>query len=444
MRRSIQELDPSRALRAWSETTAANADPWIHHPCKLVTPLYGGGVRAAEVDTQMPIRAAGIRGQLRFWWRFVAGPFASSEEMFQREAAIWGGIASAGPTASRVAMRVDRITGLDIKPAFVYQPNHNKPSELKTMPEAADWVESYALFPARGELSQDKRTVAVEPHRLALAGLGFRLSLKLDPRLTPEQRREVQTALRWWASFGGVGARTRRGLGAVRVDGLDPVTADEVRATGGTLVSRTAEKTAEAAWTNAVGQLRDFRQKLDVGRNNPSANTQSPAGRSRWPEADAIRALSGHALPKHAERIVSIDVFPRAAFGLPIVFHFKDAPAKPHLRNGELEPDQHILEPADLDPNNKRDRMASPLILRPYWDGRQWRPAALLLPALLLPNSEQYISRALKFKDQPYCPTPWPSPSDPAERQRLAAQIKPMAGRGDDPLTAFMDYFEQD
>jgi len=73
MRRSTLELDPSVALSAWSETKAAEADPWTHYTCKLVTPLYGGGVRAAEVDTAMPIRAAGIRGQLRFWWRIVAG-----------------------------------------------------------------------------------------------------------------------------------------------------------------------------------------------------------------------------------------------------------------------------------------------------------------------------------------------------------------------------------
>jgi CRISPR-associated protein Cmr1 len=176
MRRSNLGLDPSRALSAWSSTTNATADGWIHYTCKLVTPLYGGGVRTAEVDQEMPIRASGIRGQLRFWWRLACcGPFEPSESMFQREAAIWGGIAGTGPSASQVAVRVDQITGLAIKPAFVYQPNHKKPGELKTMPDASDWVEPYALFPARGELSQDKREVAVAPHRLGQAGLGFRL-----------------------------------------------------------------------------------------------------------------------------------------------------------------------------------------------------------------------------------------------------------------------------
>ncbi len=443
MRRSNPGLDPVAALDDWSKATSITTDPWSHYTCKLVTPLYGGGVRAAEIDPQMPIRASGIRGQLRFWWRIACcAPSEPSESMFQREVAIWGGIASAGPTSSQVAVRVDRITGLEIKPAFVYQPNHKKPGELRTMPEAADWVEPYALFPARGELTKDKRDVAVAPHRLAMAGLGFRLGFKYGYKLSPAQREEVETALRWWASFGGVGARTRRGLGAIRVEGLDPVTAEDVCAMGGQLALRSTEKTSDSAWKNAVTQLKEFRQKLDVARNFPSVNSKSPAGRSLWPEADTIRELSGCALEKHAQRLVSGSVFPRAAFGLPVVFHFKDAPSqqdrqKKGFDSTEFDPDDHTLEPADPAPNNKRDRMASPLILRPYWDGSQWRPAALLVP-----DWKTALGVDLKFKNQSYIPDAWPT--DPAERRHLAAQIPPMAGRGDDPLTAFMTYFMED
>lgn len=45
---------------------------WHTLNCELVTPLYGGGVEAATVDKDMPIRASAIRGQLRFWWRLLA------------------------------------------------------------------------------------------------------------------------------------------------------------------------------------------------------------------------------------------------------------------------------------------------------------------------------------------------------------------------------------
>ncbi len=35
---------------------------------KVITPIYGGGVKAGEPDKDMPIRASAIRGQLRYWW----------------------------------------------------------------------------------------------------------------------------------------------------------------------------------------------------------------------------------------------------------------------------------------------------------------------------------------------------------------------------------------
>ncbi|MBK1645221.1 type III-B CRISPR module RAMP protein Cmr1 [Thiocapsa imhoffii] len=422
MRRSNPGLDPVAALSAWSDTTATHTDPWTHYACKLVTPLYGGGVREAKVDTGMPIRAAGIRGQLRFWWRIACcAPDEPSQSMFQREAAIWGGIASTGPTASQVAVRVERVSGVKVEPAFVYQANRNRPGELRTMPEAADWVEPYALFPARGELTQDKRDVAVTPHRLALAGVGFQLGIKFGPKLSQAQREEVATALRWWASFGGVGARTRRGLGAVRVDGLDPVTAEEVRAKGGQLRLRPATKAADAAWKASLARLRDFRQAVNVGRNPPSDEPNRP-GRSRWPEPDTIRLLTGHHAHGHAPTHPVTNAYPRAAFGLPIVFHFKD--------ENKGEPPQQLLVPEG------GDRMASPLILRPYWSGQAWHPAVLCLPGWAA-----RLSTPVGFGNGPFhCA--WPT--DPAERARLAAQIKPMDGRGDDPLTAFMDYFEQD
>lgn len=107
----------------------------------------------------MPIRAAGLRGQLRFWWRLACGPFDAPEAMFQRESAIWGGLGSRQPTASKVSVRVEQIRGLQLGAAFTYQDNPNKPGELKVAPKPADWIEPYAVFPARGELSQGNRGI---------------------------------------------------------------------------------------------------------------------------------------------------------------------------------------------------------------------------------------------------------------------------------------------
>ena len=115
MRQPNKHLIAAEALAAWNNKSApAAAVDTLTLRCELITPMYGGGVIAGEVDTALPIRASALRGQLRFWWRIACAPFASPTQMFRREAAIWGGIASTQPTASKVAVRVDRITGLRV------------------------------------------------------------------------------------------------------------------------------------------------------------------------------------------------------------------------------------------------------------------------------------------------------------------------------------------
>jgi CRISPR-associated protein Cmr1 len=363
---------------------------WRELKVVLKTPMFGGGVTAGEVDKAMPARVASIRGQLRFWWRIACGPFVDSKEMFARESAVWGGIRETGPLASKVRMRVEcKAAG----------------SHLYSAREETDSGIGYAIGPAK-----------VDSTQLLRAGYSFSLHLHYPDSVAAD----VEAALRWWVSFGGLGARTRRGLGAVHVEALAPVTVDEVKKVGGRLLLRAEVREAHDAWRAAAGCLRTFRQGKNTGRNEAAPGSQSPAGRSRWPEPDALRALSGRAANSHRQRIVEGDFFPRAAFGLPIVFHFKDSKAG--------DPQDHTLEPADA------ERMASPLILRPYWNGVAWQPAALLLPGW-----QKALSQPLKFHDQRYQPMHWPA--DAARRQASAAPIRPLQGRGDNALSAFMTYF---
>ena len=77
-----------------------------------------------------------------------------------------------------------------------------------------------------------------------------------------------------------------------------------------------------AAWKRAVETLKDFRQGPGLGRN-PDSRPNRP-GRSRWPESDAIRRLTGQWTPRHEPKHAVDGFYPRAAFGLPMVFDFKD------------------------------------------------------------------------------------------------------------------------
>jgi CRISPR-associated protein Cmr1 len=122
MRKISEEVAAQLSKAHWQDECAAQK-PWrtTSHAVVLETPLYGGGVRAGEVDEKQPIRVSGLRGQFRFWWRVACGPFPSSTEMFRREAAIWGGIGRKEAQASFVRVTILDMKAPKILPAFEYK-----------------------------------------------------------------------------------------------------------------------------------------------------------------------------------------------------------------------------------------------------------------------------------------------------------------------------------
>jgi hypothetical protein len=87
----------------------------------------------------------------------------------------------------------------------------------------------------------------------------------------------------------------------------------------------------------------------------------------------------------------TLPTFPKAVLGLPINFHFADGPGKNRPAVANLDPQDVQLYP--LIPNAlgkwvKAERMASPVITRPLWVDKQWRPLILILDQSL-PNGFQ-------------------------------------------------------
>lgn len=447
----IRKPPTSEELTSLLDDTADNN--WQTYECELVTPLYGGGIEAGVIDEEMPIRASSIRGQLRFWWRITCSAGLESWKLFKQETAIWGGIGSQGAIASRVEIKVTDIQHFKTDSTFTFVPDKKNPGQFSPTPKPhKKYGEPYSLFPAQGKLEKDtKKTIEKYPDLFAIPGLTFKLHVRINKNfkrsLTEQQEQQVQIALRWWASFGGLGARTRRGLGAIKIAQLDPIKPKDVEALNGKIAfPPKSNNNSISAWKDAINRLKKFRQEKDIGRNPPSPNSESPAGQSRWPEADSIRNLSGCYLnegsAKHKPDSTETNLFPRAAFGLPIVFHFKDGPKgsdssskknKDPSPKKNKDPIDHILEPEG------HDRMASPLILRPYWDGENWSGIALLLP-----NWQKALKQPLKFLNQVYqqAPQHWPENSESQKKQ--ASSIKPMQNRNaDDPLSAFMQFFKK-
>ena len=390
-----------------------NKPIWNSMRCRLVTPMYGGGVQAAIPDIKMPIRAAAIRGQLRFWWRLLAKQKwgLQGEALRQAEWALWGGMGAndTDGQASKVFLRVKEIK-FKGKPVEIllrdaltdlfteYAPNMSSPL-------------NYALFPA--QLIQGQAPSMFKPD------LKWELHWRLAVSASEDDKQQVLETLCWWAMFGGVGARTRRGCGAFIVETcsveeiMQPISVEEAQEAGCRLVMRQETGSAKKAWEEAVMRLRDFRQKPNVGRNQQ--NNGHP-GRSRWSEPDAIRRITNRHAANHQPEHLAGNIFPRAMFGMPIIFHF--------VGGGE---------PADMQllPKGK-ERMASPIIIRPIWQGgEQWVAGALLLPI------DGLFDLPVELKgNQTTTVTLWDS--------KKAAHIKPIqqnGGENSNPLDAFLNYF---
>jgi CRISPR-associated protein Cmr1 len=333
---------------------------------ELATPMFGGGVEPAQVDIAQPIRPSAIRGHLRFWWRATAGAkYANAAQLFAAEAQIWGETES----RSRVSL------GVDQEPADRYHLVAGW--HVNEKGKAALDDPAYALFVIS---EKDRKAEAAghqgAPNRL-LRKHQFRLSLSAKG-VSNTQWDEVRLAVRAWILLGGVGARTRRGLGTLcwtnppdvwlhglgansdvkpfaAALGLPPLPPDTRREwpilNGATVfVGKEEFRDATAALKWAVEYYAKFRQQRAPGGKTP--------GRSYWPEPEAIRnIIGGRSRTTYSHKPLlppDPDEFPRALLGLPIVTHFKkDNPA--------ADPDEATL---GLGSGKKIGRLASPLVVK--------------------------------------------------------------------------------
>jgi CRISPR-associated protein Cmr1 len=337
---------------------------------KLLTPMFGGGVETRTIDDSFPIRPTSIRGQLQFWWRATIGArYSTSQELREAQSALWGGIGGDGQNsrlqASQVQVWVDQVRlGKVMRCARLEKGSKNPvwdaPFKRTSLP--------YVLFPFQGPLEKGGQVIEAEPAR-CIQNAEFRLSLQYPA----DKRAEIETALWAWVNFGGLGSRTRRGCGALYCKSFAPQDVADLKAAwqrylpelypqrdwptlASTLLYHQKEcANAIDAWDRVIDSFRHFRQGIDLGRNPPSGKPPRP-GRSRFPEPETIRAVTGMRCTRH-QRMSHIpdNAFPRAEFGLPIVFHFKDPG----------EPPDTTLNPGRDSEDNKRERMASPLILKP-------------------------------------------------------------------------------
>jgi CRISPR-associated protein Cmr1 len=331
--------------------------PPRRYDIQVITPIFGGGINVGENDPvkKTLIRPSSIRGHLRFWWRATRGMnCATVADLRQREGEIWGTMEN----PSQVGLQVEIKSLGKTYPCAHFPMGGSSPRFEKNHPP-------YALFPFQG----NKRD-GISPSECT-SNVSFELRLTYPAGISLD----VDAAVWAWTNFGGIGARTRRGCGALYCKELSPPEPDasEIKSwyesclEGFGIAPSTrnwptlpnsllvqSSSNAMQAWTDVVGLMQTFRQGEKVGRDLGKA--QNHPGRSRWPEAESVRnivkvqkGLAARPVYWHSPDSRMPDLaFPRAEYGMPIIFEIRNEGLKPTLQHTE-----------------DHDRMASPLILRP-------------------------------------------------------------------------------
>ncbi len=364
---------------------------------ELITPLFGGGVTPAEADPVTIVRATEIRGNLRFWWRACRGGKSEFKgdpaEMKKAEDKIWGKAYEKEDTPpaqdETVQIRVEinhSDTPKTISPFVVVEKEGRKQVRPNSEPETPP---AYAAFPLQP--TDEDIQAGIEPKTVLV-----KVSFKLIISFPKEKQKEVEAALWAWETFGGIGARTRRGFGALRCVSIQvnersvPVNLPQVNqeqviqwmqtnwkeyTVAGSwsqnvphlpqyltqnvnfkLISWDSGSKVSAIWSDLIDCLKNFRQ---MRRTSTLKNAKHP-GRSMWPEPSAIRDLTKQSHPRHVIPIPNplIKKFPRAVFGLPIIFQFKDR-NKYNPNDQNSDPRKTVLQ------LEAYERLASSLILKP-------------------------------------------------------------------------------
>lgn len=336
---------------------------------EFLTPVFGGGYAAGKDkaphqkphDEFTPVRSAGLRGALRFWWRATSGAWCGSiQEMHEREAEIFGSTEKAGQLSlwvydSRLSHRDYRVMELT---------NSGRAKAL----QGHDGM-FYGCFPMQ----------AAEGAQINTPGVLHQYKGTFDVSLQyPKQYlEEIRLAVSALVAFGGLGGRSTRGFGQVaETEGSNKLLSPEkvlnqIRRQGFAKVGNAVpaishdsihyvskqarpNDNGETLLNSALNNLKIFRQGSQTGRRKGQG---SRPGRSYWPEPEAVRHATGSRDRGHQKLPVQVRAYPRANFGLPIIFHFQ---SRTDPRDTSLQPTAE---------GKALERMRSPLQISVHRDG---------------------------------------------------------------------------
>jgi hypothetical protein len=376
------------------------------HPLALTaeTPMFLGRFASTSVkDGQIPFPVPSLRGALAYWLRTLSGAHVGDNlaSLAKAESAVFGGARSGdsgGPSVIWIRGRligVSRYPGTDTNVAYLMGPGLRDSKE-----------------PAARHLKA-----------------GTTINLFVRNTGGPAHADLFLSALWALRTFGGIGARARRGFGTVSVniqqlrlpcarfqqewlyrDSVDDLP-DVLDCVSGTLtdlgIPRTADDTVQPSYPRFDQSAQWYLLEPDVVI--PDAERYEAAlawvgERLRTFRLDGDDNLNTAGYREIVRPYLNGTAFTAAfragALGLPVVYTEKATQPGIDGRSATIEP---VV-------NGQSSRRASPLWLRVHRVGRTWRLRSLAFNAVWLPDSAQLQIKATKGVTRGELPVQPPSP----------------------------------
>lgn len=348
----------------------------------LSTPAFAGGVRSDTLDT---LRPPTIKSLLRWWWR-TKHPRWSGEDLYNAEAVVWGSAPFRRDADDR-SKPPRGGQGTRLIPGVTIQEIRGGQFSLST---------NNLRYLAYGVMAPEGEQTPTNPPCLS-AGTTLEFRLVPHPRAKKKLVNELYHALWLMSTFGGIGQRSRRGWGSVRLETDYPGELPDVHTHNKPVKAIAAGLKTILGARSTLPEASDLQRpgfsqhaRVLVGPPRGSAkralaaigsklfqyrkllgSQQDGAGPDCRKRRVWLRALDGRCQADPHPIDTSQRRLPRgSAFGLPHNAYFKKE--QKTLRIG-VGPDLG-------------GRRASPLLISVIGSKNRYRPVVLWLPTMFLPD----------------------------------------------------------
>jgi CRISPR-associated protein Cmr1 len=421
---------------------------WHDLRLRAVTPAFLGRFEAVGPDpAPLPFPVPSLRGVLAYWLRALAGAHVGNDigRLHGVESAVFGTARTAdGGGPSPILLRADRVQFAEFPAA--------------SAGEGLRYLMGPGLVATKKQNDQKQ-----PPYRCLLPPSMPQGTLRLRVRNTgmPAHADLFLSALWALRTFGGIGARTRRGFGTLTVDEVPEALAtgrfdpawlardtvadlDAVIGCAGSAISDLgiASGTVQARGgvpsypcfvpgqyqlgEDRLTQATDWRRALDItgdllfafrhGADRPPNGPPPPRGTHSQSYTEVVQPFLNRR-PQHQPLIAG-------ALGLPVPYSDHQGPPRPE--DPQRKPTQRTAM-VEVLIDGKLARRASPLWLRVCHDGSAWRLRSLAFYAEWLPPPERARLRITSGRRS----ADVDRPTEPQVRAELQRWFGPSADTGD-------------